>query len=303
MIKKILIIIIFSIALVSKTNAAFNDQCYPNIGCFPIPVPQFLHDLERWQQVINELTAKIAGDLSLLKNGTFSGELVATDAHYGNRTLIAFFTRNVLTRVVCANGGYVNFVYSSICTNGAIDPGSCRVCSSGASMQNTQCVCNNGATTESSCSSCAQGYTFDNNQCVPSCSLTNVCNQTSQGVLRNGVCTTPSGGNINNSCITTFNSSSGSVNPNGSVEFKWSITPLPPNVGSRCGFVDLTTPTPRPIPGLQNLDPNQDRARISNIQATTRFCLICQFYNLLNNSILGNAAAHQWVRVIRVGEN
>ena len=203
--------------------------------------------------------------------------------------------------LVCQNGGCTNYS----CNNGAVNPPSCSQCPTSSTMQNGQCTCTNNATVQSSCSQCAQGYTFDKNQCVLSCTLTNVCNQTSQGVMRNGVCSTPSGDNstINNSCITTFSSSSGSVNPNGSVEFRWSMATLPNNVGSRCGFVDLTTPTPRPIPGLQNLDPSQDRTRISNIQSSTRFCLICQFYNLLNNSSLGNAAAHQWVRVIRVGEN
>ncbi len=136
---------------------------------------------------------------------------------------------------------------------------------------------------------------------VPSCSLTNACGQTVTGGMCNGVCTAAGPGNMNDSCISTFNVTTDRVNPNGSVEFSWDIVETP-GVGSRCGFVDLTTPTPRPIPGLQNLDPGTDRVRISNIQVTTRFCLVCQFYDLVSDATLGDAAAHQWIRVIRIGE-
>jgi glycosyltransferase involved in cell wall biosynthesis len=92
------------------------------------------------------------------------------------------------------------------------------------------------------------------------------------------------------------------VDANGFVDFAWKVITRP-NQGARCDFVDLTTPTPRPIPGLQNLDPTVDKARITNIQSTTRFCLICQFYNLTTNESLGEAVAHQWIRIIQVGEN
>lgn len=132
---------------------------------------------------------------------------------------------------------------------------------------------------------------------------TNACGQTTQVNSTNGVCPSViNTADANNTCITSFNVTTNSVNPNGSVEFSWTL-PTTPNVGSRCGFVDLTTPTARPIPGLQNLDPTIDRARITNIQTTTRFCLICQFFNTTTNANLGEAIAHQWIRVIRVGEN
>ena len=232
----------------------------------------------------------------------------------------------VLVGMACGNGSH--FEITPTCPNGAINPPSCTQCPSGATMQNNQCVCGNGGTIASQCNSCPTGQTMNNGVCgcgngainlpacnicaqgskmingqCQTCTLTNVCGQTSQGEWQGESCVAPTDRNINNSCITTFNASNNSVNPNGSVEFSWTIANLQSGIGKRCGFVDLTTPTPRPIPGLQNLDPNQDRARINNVQATTRFCLICQFYNLLNNSSLGNAAAHQWIRVIRVGEN
>jgi hypothetical protein len=180
--------------------------------------------------------------------------------------------------------------------------GICDICPAGASMQNNRCVCTNGAEANSNCSVCPVGKAMYNNICVNGCSLTNVCGQAVTGVTQNGQCVAPSGTNINSSCITSFNSSADSVSPNGTVEFSWKVGNLPANIGSRCGFVDLTSPTPRPIPGLQNLDPNINKARITNIQTTTRFCLICQFYNLVSNASLGDAAVHQWVRVIRIGE-
>jgi hypothetical protein len=124
--------------------------------------------------------------------------------------------------------------------------------------------------------------------------------------LNNGKCeiATINGANPNDSCILNFDVTTNTVNPNGSVEFSWSFPPLPSGLSRKCSFVDYTTPTPRPVPGLQNLDPNLDRVRINNVQATTRFCLVCQFYNLLNNnSLLGESVKHQWIRVIKVGEN
>lgn len=187
-----------------------------------------------------------------------------------------------------------------VCANGATNPTQCNTCPSGSTMQSGQCVCANGGSPQSSCLECNTGDVMYQGQCKPGCSLTNVCGQTSQGVLINGVCSTANGTNINNSCITTFTASSDSVNPNGSVEFSWKIPNLPANITPNCGFVDLTTPTPRPIPGLQNLNPTTDRVRINNIQTTTRFCLICQFTK--NNTSLGEAVVHQWVRVIRIGE-
>jgi hypothetical protein len=180
---------------------------------------------------------------------------------------------------------------------------------------NTSLSCQNHPSTGQACTSavnaCGESTSGTYNSCgvctattpTPTpCSVENVCGQTFNGNMCNGVCTAPVGSNLNDSCITSFNITSDNVNPNGSVEFSWSIENKP-GVGSRCGFFDLTTPTARPIPGLQNLDPNTDRVRISNIQVTTRFCLVCQFYNLTTNATLGDAAAHQWIRVIRIGEN
>lgn len=190
-----------------------------------------------------------------------------------------------------------------VCQNGANNPTACNQCPLGSNMVSGQCVCSNGATPQSNCSQCPSGKVMSAGSCVDGCSLTNVCGKTSQGVIINGVCSAADGSNINNSCITTFTVPNTSVNPNGSVEFTWKIADLVPNVKQTCGFYDYTTPTPRPIPGLQNLDTAQDKARISNIQTTTRFCLVCQFYNSTTNASLGDAIAHQWIRVIRVGEN
>ncbi len=188
------------------------------------------------------------------------------------------------------------------CTNGATNPTQCNMCPVGSNMVNNQCVCSNGATPQSSCLACPSGKIMHNNICEDSCSMTNVCGQNVQGVMINGKCSTVDNSNANASCITTFNVSSDNVAPNGSVEFIWKIAQVP-GIGSRCGFVDLTTPTPRPIPGLQNLDSNTDRIRINNIQTTTRFCLVCQFYTLVDNATLGDAVVHQWIRVIRIGES
>jgi hypothetical protein len=174
----------------------------------------------------------------------------------------------------------------------------------------TQCgQCTNGATDYPTCATCPTGQNMSNGQCVGTCdtrntcTMKNVCGQSINGYMCNGTCTPPPGiSNINNSCITNFKVSTDNVNPNGFVDFSWKIADLNPNVTSKCGFVDLTTPTPRPIPGLQNLDPSVDRARINNIQTTTRFCLVCQFINLLTNNEVGNAVVHQWIRVIKIGE-
>jgi len=188
------------------------------------------------------------------------------------------------------------------CTNGATNPPACNTCPTGASMSNGACACLGGQTIASQCTACPSGQIMDQGSCREGCSVTNVCGQVINGTMSNGTCTAGSGENINNRCITTFNVSADNINPNGFVDFSWKMADLPGGVGSRCGFVDLTTPTPRPIPGLQNLDPTRDSARISNVQTTTRFCLVCQFYSLLNSNVLGDAVQHQWVRVIRIGE-
>lgn len=133
-----------------------------------------------------------------------------------------------------------------------------------------------------------------------SCDKVNICGQNATGFACPNGCNTETALS-NNSCITNFEYSTNQVNPNGSVEFTWSIansTNTP-----RCSFVDLTTSNPRQIPGLQNLDPTADRARITNIQTSTRFCLVCQFFNSATGALLGEAVKHQWVRVQRIGEN
>jgi hypothetical protein len=170
-------------------------------------------------------------------------------------------------------------------------------------MQGGQCVCGNGAIPQTNCAACPTGKAMYHDQCVDACDITNVCGLQAKGILDNGVCKMPDDSDANSSCISTFTVDTDHVNPDGSAEFTWGLNDkIPSTIGSRCGFVDLTTSNPRPIPGLQNLDPKQDRVRISNIQATTRFCLICQFYKLLDQSVIGNTAVHQWVRVQRVGE-
>ena len=192
-----------------------------------------------------------------------------------------------------------------VCANGATDMPSCSICPAGATMENNQCICSNDASPQSGCNECPAGKAMSGGKCYDACDLTNVCGQNIQGVQKNGTCSTTDDSDPNSSCITNFKWDTESVNPNGSVEFSWKLAEdIPTSIGSKCGFVDLTVPSsPRPIPGLQDLDPKRDRARISNIQVTTRFCLVCQFYNLVNNASLGNAAVHQWIRVIKVGEN
>lgn len=132
------------------------------------------------------------------------------------------------------------------------------------------------------------------------CTRSNLCGQQFPGITCPTECKTTAAF-TNNSCITSFSPSTEQVNPNGSVEFSWELvnsTNTP-----RCSFVDLTTSTPRPIPGLQNLDSNTDRTRITNIQTSTRFCLVCQFYNSITGNVLGEATQHQWIRVQKISEN
>jgi hypothetical protein len=133
-----------------------------------------------------------------------------------------------------------------------------------------------------------------------SCNKTNICGQVYPGSQCPSGCSADATF-TNNSCITNFIPSTSQVNPNGSVEFSWSISNT--TTTPSCSFVDLTYSTPRPIPGLQNLNPTVDKARITNIQSSTRFCLVCQFYDSITGSLLGEAVKHQWVRVQRIGEN
>jgi hypothetical protein len=196
------------------------------------------------------------------------------------------------------------------CSNGATNPPSCNVCPAGTNMVNGNCTCSNGASALSGCTQCPNGQSLVNGQCVTPCNSTNACGQTIQGSIQNGQCVTSGNTNqygyndVNSSCIQTFNITTSSVYPNGSTEFSWTFPQLPAGVGRRCGFIDLSNPnSPKPIPGLQNLDSTTDRVRIQNIQRTTNFCLVCQFFDIATNRSRGEASAHNWVRVIRVGEN
>lgn len=203
------------------------------------------------------------------------------------------------------------------CPNGAINPPTCTQCSPEQGMCDGICRTESQILPNQICTSCPAGMVLQGGKCVRTCPngatnyptcdnlncpTTNVCGQTIAGTLVNGTCT-PNAVDPNASCIVDFRLSTPTVNPNGSVEFTWKI-PNTPGYKSLCGFVDLTTATPRQIPGLQNLDSTVDRIRISNIQTTTRFCLVCQFYKLSDPLVsLGDAVAHQWVRVLRIGEN
>lgn len=163
-------------------------------------------------------------------------------------------------------------------------------------------ACSNGATNYPGCNICPADQVLINGQCVSSsCTVKNVCNMDVTGTYSGTTCV-PNDADPNALCFKKFTFDTDTVNPNGSVKFTWTVA-TGTNMTSKCGFVDLTTATPRPIPGLQNLDPSVSSAVIDNIQATTRFCLVCQFYNTLNNDLLGQAQAHQWIRVQRVGEN
>jgi hypothetical protein len=320
------------------TNAEF---CYPD-GCVEYSNPWGSYPTSNYTSavtLINELKAGLdkyhgAGGYGISKDDT--GQIVGLSCGNGvNLTYKSSLCKNLAVnaptcnqcaagatmtnnKCLCANGatgsscnicpaGQVMQNNLCVCSNGATNPTACSICPSGSNMVSGQCTCNNNADVFQQCNSCKTGQAFDNNsQCKDGCSTTNACGQTITGFMNNGKCelSTINGADPNASCIVDFNVTTNTVNPNGSVEFSWSLANLPSNVKSRCGFVDLTTPTPRPIPGLQNLDPGTDRIRINNVQATTRFCLVCQFYNLLNsNSLLGEAARHSWVRVIRVGEN
>lgn len=221
--------------------------------------------------------------------------------------------------VVCKNGGCKN----GDCNNGATNAPACNKCKANQDFFGGECVakctggkvriggvckvapCSNGATNAPACDNvCADGSLKVNGQCSSECTVTNACGQSVPGGLdSNGSCVAPSGVNINDSCIVSFTTlNSGGVAPGGSAEFSWQVATVP-NVKQTCGFYDYTTPTPRPIPGLQNLDVTLNRTRITNIQNTTRFCLVCQFYNKTDNSLLGEAIKHQWIKVIRIGEN
>jgi hypothetical protein len=225
------------------------------------------------------------------------------------------------------------------CNNGATNAPSCNICPSGLNMVGGICTapCTNGATNPGVCNVCPNGLALISGQCAVTCSTNNPCNpgQSVQGIMLNGSCnpinpinnivypacklinacgqefsgfTCPNNGcqpsntgNIDNSCISSFTLSSPSISPNGAVTFNWSFAPLKSGITRKCGFVDLSTPTPRPIPGLQDLSPTQDSVRITNVQRSTQFCLVCKFFGATIGT--REAAVHQWVRVIRTGEN
>lgn len=203
-------------------------------------------------------------------------ENISIRCGYWNTTTNSYSSQSA---AVTANALVAHPKYGQPCTN----TDSCGIVSNGT--YDIYGICNAAVTTP------------------PSCSFTNICGQSFSGFQCASGCTATNGStDINSSCIQDFKVTTDKVNPNGSTEFSWTITPVA-GIGSKCGFVDLTTATPRVIPGLQNLDPSTDKVRISNIQTTTRFCLVCEFYNLVNNVTRGTAQAHQWIRVIRVGED
>ncbi len=208
--------------------------------------------------------------------------------------------------------GYQEFNVTTdpvLCAEASCPTGTSRIngqcvksCPSDAVIVNGQCGCLNGGTVESNCSVCPGEIAMENNSCTGACDFINACGQIKEGTLDGENCTMPAGSNPNESCISTFNVSSNIISRNGSVDFSWKIAKVE-GVGSRCGFVDLTTSTPRPVPGLQVLDPNLEKTKIKNIQSATRYCLVCQFYDLADNAVLGEVAAHEWVRIMGMGDN
>lgn len=287
------------------------------------------------QNPINSLVLDTASPeislLSLSPLGKIAGKIVAASCGFSNAGHDPNDYTACSTTIVC-NGVSVTKTGKNLCgggctpddsncpgcANGAINPPACNQCSANHGMCDGTCRQESQITPAQTCTSCPVGMSLINGHCERicangatnypacdnlSCPTRNICGQTIPGTLVNGTCT-PNATDPNASCIIDFKSTTQpTVNPNGSIEFTWKI-PNTPGYKSLCGFVDLTTPTPRPIPGLQNLDTSVDRIRISNIQSTTRFCLVCQFYKLTDPLVsLGNTAVHQWVRVIRIGEN
>jgi hypothetical protein len=197
---------------------------------------------------------------------------------------------------ICTNGA-TNFpaCNNNICTNGAVNAPACNVCSSTSFYYNTasrSCVPNE----------CAPGNRPSNYGATCS-GGTNACGQGSTGTIKcDGTCSVSVNTN-NNTCITGFNVNTSSVIPNGSAEFSWKTVGDPKDV--LCSFYDRSrvargsNDKGTPIQGLQNLPIGTDRLRINNIQRTTEFCLYCAY----QSDVTTPAAAHQWVRVIRIGEN
>lgn len=210
------------------------------------------------------------------------------------------------------------------CTNGAINYPTCTTCPSGQSMVNGSCVANcvNGAINAPNCNVCNTPSTYWNGtSCVPNpCGNVlppinydqpcgggrNSCGQpiSSGRIQCDGSCTTST--NPNTSCIQTFYPNTNSVYPNGSVDFSWKVLPPVDGGSVKCGFYDRSKGNGVglgvPIPGLQDLDISVDKLRINNIQRNTEFCLVCAYSDKSGNPQTP-AALHQWVRVIRLGEN
>lgn len=262
----------------------------------------FLAPLEETQTI--DLGSVKNGDvLSIGAEGEVGGCNSGTLVSWGATMYIPSRATTTVDNV-CSKENLITTNNGCVCANGATDNPTCKQCPVNSTMQNGQCICDNNGDIFQQCNVCKERQIFNSTgKCADTCSKTNVCGQNISGFMENGTCTLPSNTDPNESCIVSFNVTTNTVNPNGSVEFSWALPTLPSNIRANCGFVDLTTATPRPIPGLQNLDSDQDRVRINNIQSTTRFCLVCQFVNLLTNTTIGEASRHQWVRVLRVGEN
>jgi hypothetical protein len=287
--------LLVSISLLALGNAAFAETCYPE-GC----VNYDYYSVPK-QNTLAEHIAKVVYNLGVSHSG--ENHVVYTKDSLGK-----------ITNITCSNTVPVLAVTYK-CANGAGDYPTCLACASGYVMTSAGiCVvppCTNGAYNPPICDACPVGQSLVNGICGIPCSISNACGQSVQGRQENGICNTDNGStnqygyeNINSSCIQTFNVTSSSIYPNGSTEFNWSFPQLPAGIGRRCGFVDLSNPnTPTPVAGLQNLDASVDKVRIQNIQRTTNFCLVCSFYDTATNRSRGEAAAHNWVRVIRVGEN
>lgn len=212
------------------------------------------------------------------------------------------------------------------CTNGATNAPQCNSCPYGQVFNGTSCVpgvCANGATNYPVCNTCqTPQYYFNGTSCVPnpcgqvippasygqSCNNgSNACGQAVSGTVQcDGVCRSSSPTN-NSGCIQTFTPNTTSVQPNGSVEFFYKLLPVASGTSRACGFYDRSQSAGPdglgvPIPGLQNLNTDSDRVRINNIQRNTEFCLVCRF-STSDGTPQAPAANHQWVRVIRIGEN
>jgi len=286
-------IITFCIFLLSSTTAFAGQICYPE-GCISDAYTIY-NDGRSFGDIYNQV-AQITKDL--INQSGFqtisSGESGRYNFMYLGMLHDAVFENGkMVTAYQSSFGSFITFTHTT-CSNGASNYPYCdNICSNG---YNNYPIC--GPET------CGNGGS-DYPTCTPpcgACTLTNACGQTFTGSNCSGSCQlAPESANINDSCIQDFKCGrSSNVSPNGSVTCSYK---LPTNVRSLCSFVDLTTTIPKPVPGLQNLDQTTEQAKISNIQKTTRFCLLCKFYEISDSSLLGEAAVHQWVKVIRLGED